>query len=628
MVEIKRKTTKIKPWILYTLLFDAITILLFSIIMWNVFYGVISLFLLILTILVGIILRAFFDRDKHKKVEIKFSKKADIKNSGKLLRYATALLAFLSLFTTAEGMKSFVFGEDSSWMAFLGSFAVQSILIVFSLLLCQFFVQISVLEWNMYVKKVISELMILFFRAALLVSSTFSFCFIANNAYKNSWPSDSETIIQEFLSKEYKDLREENNVRGKNILDYINANAASKLSPIIIKLKTKKENKWKKRIVAIIQNYKKESEFNAFRSRTEEEMIQTYPQYKNDIVSLFKSYKGYLKDYKDAVKYYNNIVNNIKKYNTSNLDYDSMLTQSENWITNIGQKEANLENRKKNITNLKSYKFNIDFSSVRSDYKSGVDSLKKKFKDLKKSLNDIKNNCNNINNNSSDNKLNDILSNIYLLDISGGNKVAKSNNADVENILADINKLALKVSKDGDSDSDVLGNIVDIKDALKQYKNYLELKTKLNNENIKTYIINLQNKKNVSNSKDNSEVVNITYNNWRKVRNNDFNQFCSCLKLLPDTSIITSKDKKSKNTKYDTDNILDKAKTYQRDLLGDLTDFEKAFNYFKYKFPMMAVFSAVIAIFFDFGSFLTGCFLYVTEYFKCESEREESSQSE
>ncbi len=347
MMETERKTTKIKPWILYTLLFDAITILLFSIIMWNVFYGVISLFLLILTILVGIILRAFIGRDKNKEVEIKFSKKADIKNSGKLLRYATAILAFLSLFTTAEGMKSFVFGENSSWMAFLGSFAVQSILIVFSLLLCQFFVQISLLDWHMYVKKAISELMILFFCTALLVSSTFSFCFIANNAYKNSWPSDSETIIQEFLSREYKDLREENNVRGKNILDYINANAANKLSPIIIKLKTKKENKWKKKIAAIIQKYKNESELKVFRSRTKEEMIQTYPQYKNDIVSLFKSYEGYLKDYEDAVKYYNDIVKDIKKYNTSNLDYDSMLTQSDNWITNIGQKENNLENRKK-----------------------------------------------------------------------------------------------------------------------------------------------------------------------------------------------------------------------------------------------------------------------------------------
>lgn len=38
-------------------------------------------------------------------------------------------------------------------------------------------------------------------------------------------------------------------------------------------------------------------------------------------------------------------------------------------------------------------------------------------------------------------------------------------------------------------------------------------------------------------------------------------------------------------------------------------------NYFKYKFPVMAYFSAFIAVFFDLGSFFTGCFLYATEYF-------------
>lgn len=69
------------------------------------------------------------------------------------------------------------------------------------------------------------------------------------------------------------------------------------------------------------------------------------------------------------------------------------------------------------------------------------------------------------------------------------------------------------------------------------------------------------------------------------------------------------------NDQYSVEDILGIVTVYQRDLLGNLTNFEKAFNYFKYKFPVMAYFSAFIAVFFDLGSFFTGCFLYATEYF-------------
>jgi len=71
---------------------------------------------------------------------------------------------------------------------------------------------------------------------------------------------------------------------------------------------------------------------------------------------------------------------------------------------------------------------------------------------------------------------------------------------------------------------------------------------------------------------------------------------------------------------YDVNIVLNEASILQRDLLGELTDFEKAFNYFKYQFPVMAYFSAFIAVFFDLGAFFTGCFLYVTEYFEKKRE--------
>ena len=129
-------------------------------------------------------------------------------------------------------MKSFVFA--TSWMAYMGSFAVQSILVVFSLLLCRFFVQVTFLSWPIYIKKLTKNFVWLyFFCVALIVSSTFSFCYIANSAYKDSWPSDSEIIIQNYFMNEVYKLREENEYRGEVISSYINEIAKEKLLRLI-----------------------------------------------------------------------------------------------------------------------------------------------------------------------------------------------------------------------------------------------------------------------------------------------------------------------------------------------------------------------------------------------------------
>ena len=617
------KKGKSKIWIVYTFVFVAITILLLSIIIWNTFWGFISIVLLALTISVGNILKAFFNKNINEDINYKLDKEAirtpnneDVKNSKKLLRYATAILAFLSLITTSQGMKSFVFHE--SWMAFLGSFAVQSILVVFSLLLCQLFVRISILNWPPYIKKAVNETMIFFFCTALVISSMFSFCFIANNAYKDTWPADSEIIIQEFLLKESEKLKEENNDRGKKILDYINIKAEEDLEPAVRKSRKVKEDKWNNEIDAEVKIFQNKSKLKNNVNINKKELLKMYPQYKKDVSYLCKHYNKYSKQYKEAISLYNSIIKEIQSWDSS--DYNIMFKQSEQWINEIEDMNIKLKNRKETIKGLKTFRLNTDFSVVRSEYISETKNLRTVFSHLKMSLNRINKICRQINESSSSkDELNDILSDIYLLDISVGETEANAEKVKVEDIINKINKLALTVSEDEDSDSEVVENIINIKDALKQYIKYSELKNKLYEKKNKIYIICLHNKK-VSN-KDNDEVININYKDWKKARNEDLNTFCAYLKLLPDLSLITSQTevKDMENTKYEVDSIFEKAKTCQRDLLGDLTDFEKAFNYFKYRFPMMAFFSAFIAIFFDFGSFLTGCFLYATEYFESDS---------
>ncbi len=147
----------------------------------------------------------------------------ELRNAMRLLRYATAILSFLSLMTTASGMRSFVF--DTDWKAYLGSFAVQSILVVFSLLLCHFYVMIgSIPYFGKAVKALMLSLLTIFFTVALVVSSCFSYVYISGNAYKNTWPEDSETLIREYLLREAAELKERNTFLGEQFLKNIVVN--------------------------------------------------------------------------------------------------------------------------------------------------------------------------------------------------------------------------------------------------------------------------------------------------------------------------------------------------------------------------------------------------------------------
>ena len=175
-----------------------------------------------------------------------------------------------------------------------------------------------------------------------------------------------------------------------------------------------------------------------------------------------------------------------------------------------------------------------------------------------------------------------------------------------------INDLMLSASKEENSDSEMMSDLVWLKDAIQQYSEYMELKNNLlsfrKNNVQKTYSFEITKEKQISEK---------SLKSWKKERNDDFDQLSIYLKSLPDMTNVNTEN----NNQYNTEDILDMVTVYQRDLLGNLTDFEKAFNYFKYKFPVMAYFSAFIAVFFDLGSFFTGCFLFAIEYFDVKEKR-------
>lgn len=74
--------------------------------------------------------------------------------------------------------------------------------------------------------------------------------------------------------------------------------------------------------------------------------------------------------------------------------------------------------------------------------------------------------------------------------------------------------------------------------------------------------------------------------------------------------------------------IPSKAIQMQRILFAELTDVERAINYFGKEYTgyrKMAVFSVVMAVFFDLGAFISGNLVMLIEYFIKESPKDNDS---
>lgn len=460
---------KIK-WLICTALFLVITILIFLIIVRNPFWGMISTILLFLAIFIGSVLKAYFGKNSKEESEKNNENPCadkEIENGQNLLRYATAILAFLSLLTTAKGMNSFVF--DESWMAYLGSFAVQGILVVFSLLLCRFFVQITVLNWPSYIKRIVNGLMIIFFCIALLVSSVFSFSYIANNAYKDSWPSDSETIVQEFLLKETDDIKFENEKRGKIILNSINKNAHEDIEETIKKSKDSKVQEWSKEITKLINGFPKKKLKRGKVNLNKGALLRRLPQYEEDINLLGKEYKTYSKQYDQTVDLYNGIIDKIKKNKSMQL-----LSDTEQWIREIDRASDILSDRRESIYKVETFHLDKDFSTIQAKYFDKAGALCSALSDIKRKINEINKLCTNIDKskeNKSSDELDDLLSKIYMLGVDSSIKV--------EDLVKTVNDLVLDASKDENYTSKEIEKIIMLKDELNLYKDYTELKQNL-----------------------------------------------------------------------------------------------------------------------------------------------------
>lgn len=94
------------------------------------------------------------------------------------------------------------------------------------------------------------------------------------------------------------------------------------------------------------------------------------------------------------------------------------------------------------------------------------------------------------------------------------------------------------------------------------------------------------------------------------------------MSLLPNEPVGTEAEESTVDNKITE--IPSEAIRLQKLLFAELTDVERAINYFEKEYTgyrEMAVFSVVMALFFDVGAFISGSLVVLIEYFKEDNSK-------
>lgn len=288
---------------------------------------------------------------------------------------------------------------------------------------------------------------------------------------------------------------------------------------------------------------------------------------------------------------------------------DTILDSFENALTNLGKIKKNVNISIKSMDDWYSYNINRDISSQRSEIQEICNKFLIIIEDTETKLNEclsqnsvptteLSTNTDNLKT-----RYEMILKRIAFLELE--------TNPDAVKIAEDLSTLMMDAAWQGVLSSNDIVELQNLKEKLLEYDKYLQLKTDLD-----YYINEKLNMTQMSSmaTSDTEAAADVKINDvddseWKNRRNNDFSEFFLLLQSLPEIENM-----ELGHSNYDADVVIHEAQTLRRDLLGELTDFERAFDFFKYDFKVMAIFSAFIAVFFDLGSFMTGVFLFAIDY--------------
>jgi hypothetical protein len=316
----------------------------------------------------------------------------EVTTSIRLLRYAASALAFISFITTAEGLCEFVFTEV--WQAYLASFAVQSILLIFNFLFFHFYIRINNLdEFPLFFKRVLTYFIVFLFTIALIISSTFSFVFIANNTYLSMRAKNSNITIERFLKDETYRLRTINDDIGKDLRTDITEKTKA-LQEIISAQAAVMDSENETNIDNALSNFdieKYTAETDGFYTETElnkdvEDAL--YPDEFQSIYDTLNTYKEtydfiYTNTYQAAYKFYDDLkkASNKSQY-TKESDLQAQIDSLDEANKNIVSNLQNLDQlRSGNYDNyIKPYKQRA--WSAFNGLQSGIQSLELLYKTI------------------------------------------------------------------------------------------------------------------------------------------------------------------------------------------------------------------------------------------------------
>lgn len=561
--------------------------------------------------------------------------------------------------TTAKGLQSFVFSENEAWMAYLASFAVQAILVCFSLTFCHIYSAIrSITTLSDRGKTLATGALTLFLAASFVVSSSFSFSYIANNAYILLGANDSEIIVERYLTQRITDLGAENNRVGSLLYDRIvdkNQTLTTTIDGFI-----DGENENLKTLVTDFSLSAYNSQLNGKRSDfgLTDEIVdgwkREYPSRVADINGLVLQFESYANDLKQYCDNYSTIQSNFNRDKISDKN-DWSFTESviQNAINSLTSLSKNLGSLQTQCKDIKIYVIDVDITPYKGDLIYEVEKLQNHVSDQIDYLNHLKERVEFAANGYSESgagasivdQIQKIQKEIYMLNTMDVANNTQASQQKVSSIIEQLSTILMTRSNDDILNSNSVADILQLEELVSEYGTYIDLKHDIDryiDQNLsKTYKIIRKSESEVSDEptnetwSDNGSVTDVTYEEWVSCRNRDFLKFFGLLKNLPDMSNLTESTSITESTstaditsaenysdkpdhsgsEFVSADVLYEANVLRRDLLGQKTSFERAFNYFKYDFWAMAFFSAFIAAFFDLGAFLTGCFLYVMRHF-------------
>lgn len=134
--------------------------------------------------------------------------KTDVINGNiNLLRVGVIFLAFVSFFTTANGMGNYIFTEDSV-IAYAASAAIQGILLALSMNLPGYLRGIWKRTWSLFLKLLLCFLALFLTAVIIFCSSWFSYVYIVDVIHKESWAAESELLVQQTYRSELYDVQD------------------------------------------------------------------------------------------------------------------------------------------------------------------------------------------------------------------------------------------------------------------------------------------------------------------------------------------------------------------------------------------------------------------------------------